>query len=98
MNSANDRPWNKTVQVYSENTSVPVAKGCFAFMFTNIGDTAATVEGMVVFPSVTPATVLGDSRTLAAHENEVYTGNITVSFRAPVGVNPQLELVQLYYV
>jgi hypothetical protein len=66
-------------------------------MFTNVGDTAAEVEGMVTFPSATPTTSLGDSRTLAAHELEVYVGNITVSFRAPVGAAPAVEIVQLYY-
>lgn len=91
------RGYNKTVQVYTENEYIPVAKGCFAFMFTNIGDTTAVVEGMVIFPSATPTTSLGDSRTIAAHELEVYTGNITLSFRAPVGAAPAVEIVQLYY-
>lgn len=92
------QPWNKTVQIYSENEYIPVVKNCFAFMFTNIGDTIASVEGMVIFPSATPATALGDSRTIAAHELEVYTGSMNLSFRAPVGVLPQVEVVQLYYV
>lgn len=92
-----NRPYNETVQVYVLNTYVPVAKGCFAYMFTNVGDTAATVNGMVIFPSATPLTALGDSRTIAAHRNEIYTGNITLSFRAPVGAAPAVEIVQLYY-
>lgn len=91
-------PWNKTVQIYSENAYITVAKNCFAFMFTNVGDTIATVEGMVIFPSATPATALGDSRTIAAHELEIYTGSMNLSFRAPVGVIPAVEIVQLYYV
>ena len=91
-------PYNKTVQVYSANTYIPVAKNCFAFMFTNVGDTIAAVEGMVIFPSATPATALGDSRTIAAHELEVYTGSMNLSFRAPVGAAPAVEVVQLYYV
>ena len=90
--------WNKTVQVYSENAYITVAKNCFAIMFTNVGDTIAAVEGMVIFPSLTPATSLGDSRTIAAHELEVYTGSLNLAFRAPVGVIPAVEIVQLYYV
>lgn len=92
------RPYNISVQTYNLNSYVTVQKGCFAYMFTNIGDTTATVNGMVIFPSATPATSLGDSRTIAAHEMEIYTGNITLSFRAPVGVAPNVEIVQLYYI
>lgn len=91
------RGYNKTVQVYTQNEYIPVAKGCFAVMFTNVGDTTAELEGMVIFPSATPTTSLGDSRTIAAHELEVYTGNLTLSFRAPVGATPAVEVVQLYY-
>lgn len=92
-----NRPYNMTVQLYSTNQYVPVAKGCFAFMFTNVGDTAATVNGMVVFPSATPATAIGDSRQITGHEGDVYTGNIMLSFRAPVLVTPSVEIVQLFY-
>ncbi len=97
MGNLTTRGYNMTVQVYRENTSITVSKGCFAFMFTNVGDTEASVNGLVVFPSATPATVLGDSRTIAAHELEVYTGNLTLSFAAPVGAAPGVEVMQLYY-
>lgn len=92
------RAYNMTVQVYTQNQSVPVARNCFAFMFTNVGDTAATVNGMVVFPNATPLTDLGDSRTIAAHQFDIYTGNITLSFRPVIGATPAVEIVQLYYV
>jgi hypothetical protein len=92
------RPYNMTVQVYTQNQSVPVAHNCFAFMFTNVGDTTATVNGMVIFPSATPLTALGDSRTIAAHEYDIYTGNIILSLRGVVGPTPGIEIVQLYYV
>jgi hypothetical protein len=95
----NSRPYNLYVQVYNTPLQVPVAKGCFAFMFTNVGDTVATVNGMVIFPNATPLTALGDSRTIAAHENEVYTGNITLVFLPTVGATtPNVEIVQLYYI
>jgi len=86
-----------TVQVYSENAYIPVADNCFAFMFTNIGATTATVNGMVIFPSSTPTTALGDSRSISGHELDVYTGNITLSFQTG-GTNPAVEVVQLYYI
>lgn len=90
--------YNTTTQVYTENAYVPVAKGCFAFMVTNVGDTTADINGMVLFPSATPLTDLGDSRTISGHEGDLYTGNITLSFRAPLGATPALEVVQLYYI
>lgn len=92
------REYNLFVQVYTQNEQVPVSRNCFAFMFTNVGDTTATVSGMVIFPSATPLTALGDSRTIAAHDLDIYTGNITLSFRAVVGPAPGVEIVQLYYV
>ncbi len=92
------RPWDMIVQIYSENTYIPVAHGCFAYMFTNVGDTTATVKGMVIFPSATPATALGDSRSIAAHKLDIYKGTMDLSFRAPIGVAPAVEIVQLYYV
>lgn len=92
------RVYDMTVQVYSQNTYITVAPNCFAFMFTNIGDTIATVKGMVIFPSATPATALGDSRSIGGHKLDIYTGTMDLSFRAPLGAAPSVEIVQLYYV
>lgn len=92
------RPYDMSVQVYYQNTYVPVSHQCFAFMFTNIGDTTATVKGMVIFPSATPATALGDSRSISGHKRDIYKGTMDLSFRAPVGANPAVEIVQLYYI
>ncbi len=94
----NGRPYNINVQLYSENTYVTVQHGCFAFMFTNIGDTTATVKGMVVFPSATPATALGDSRSISGHKLDIYRGTMDLSFRPPFGVAPLIEIVQLFYI
>lgn len=90
--------YNETVQVYTTNEYVPVSKGCFAYMFTNVGDTIAFVNGMRIFPATNPATTLGDSRTISGHEFDEYVGNITLSFQAPVGAAPAVEIVQLYYI
>lgn len=87
------------VQTYSESQTISVTNGCFAFMFTNIGDTKASINGMVVFPSSTPTTALGDSRTISGHELDLYTGNINLSFDAVApGVTPLVEVVQLFYI
>lgn len=93
------RQWNQNVQTYSTSQTVARMEGCFAYMFTNIGDTTVTVNGMVAYPSATPATSLGDSRTLAAHTLDLYAGNIDISFDAIApGTNPNVEVVQLFYI
>lgn len=94
----NGQPYDMTVQTYSENTYIPVARKCFAFMFTNIGDTIATVKGMVIHPSATPLTAIGDSRSISGHKLDIYSGTMDLSFRAPLGATPLVEVVQLYYV
>jgi len=92
------RPYDMIVQIYDQNTYIPVAHGCFAFMFTNVGDTPATVKGMIIFPSATPATALGDSRSISGHKLDIYKGTMDLSFRPPIGVAQAVEIVQLYYV
>lgn len=92
------RDYNMTVQVYTQNEYIPVANGCFAFMFTNVGDTKADINGMVVNPSTTPATALGDSRSISGHLMDLYKGNMTLRFSAPVGAAPAVEVVQLFYI
>ncbi len=67
-------------------------------MFTNIGDTIARVNGIVIFPSATPLTALGDSRSVGGHLMDLYMGNITLAFNTPVGATPLVEVIQLFYV
>jgi len=90
------RPFNMTVKIVSQSGDVIREKGCNAVMFTNIGDTICRVNGMVVFPSATPATVLGDSRSFGGHQDEEYMGIIRVAFDVG-GVTPRLEIVQIFY-
>jgi hypothetical protein len=92
------RVYNMDVQIYTENKYIPVANGCFAFMFTNVGDTKADINGMVVFPSATPTTALGDSRSISGHEMDLYKGTMQLKFYSPVGAGAAVEVVQLYYV
>lgn len=98
MPHAHYKIYNKTVQIYTNSQSIPIAKGCFAYMFTNVGDTIGFIDGMIVHPSATPATALGDSRTISGHTNDLYTGLLNLAFQAPVGVSPAIEVVQLYYI
>lgn len=93
-----DRKFNMNVLQYSKSGNIIRMDGLFAFMFTNIGDMVARINGMVIFPSATPTTQLGDARTIAAHENELYLGTINLSFDpSGGGSNPLVEVVQLFY-
>jgi hypothetical protein len=89
-------PWNMTGNTYDRSGQIDVVDGCFAFMFTNVGDTNATVNGMVVFPG-TPGSVLGDSRSAAGQLLSLYKGNITLAFATPLGAAPLVEIVQLFF-
>lgn len=92
------RGWNKSVLTYNEATRVSIMANCFAIMFTNVGDTTAFLDGMVIFPSVTPLTALGDSRTISGHILDVYVGSaMALAFAQPLGANPSVEIVQLFY-
>lgn len=88
--------WNMTALTYAEANSILVLPNCFALMFTNVGDSPAAVNGMRIFPSATPATVLGDSRSISGHKLDLYVGNISLEF-ITVNAAPLVEIVQLFY-
>lgn len=92
------RAWNITVQVYTRATQVVRIENCFAVMFTNLGDTTLTVNGISCFPSATPTTALGDSRTIAAHQDDIYMGLITLQFAAAPLITPACEIIQAFYI
>lgn len=91
------RAYNDSTLVYVVGGEIAKMDGLFAFMFTNLGDDTAWVNGKVIFPSATPGTALGDSRTISGHLGDLYKGNITLKF-AGVGVAPSVEICQLFYV
>lgn len=88
--------FNISVILYNTAQFVPVQKGCTGFMFTNVGDTIASVNEMIIYPG-TPGTILGDSRSIGAHKNDVYQGNIQLKFIAPINALPSVEIVQVFY-
>jgi hypothetical protein len=90
--------YNISVATYNQSGFIDVIENCNGFTFTNLGDTIAEVNGMVVFPSATPATDLGDSRSIGGNQGEIYSGNIKLSFRAPVGAAPLIEIAQKFFV
>lgn len=92
------RQYNISVEIVTEAKEVTRVRNCNGIMFTNVGDTIAFVNGMVIFPSATPTTDLGDSRSIGGNEGELYTGNITLVFAQPLGVTPRVEIVQKFYI
>lgn len=99
LGSTTDRGINISVQVYNAPQQITVQPKCKAIMLTNVGDTIARVNGMVLFPSATPATDAGDSRTIGGDENEIFMGLVLrLAFDIPGGAAPALEVVQLFYV
>lgn len=91
------RGWNMTANIYTKSGDVIVTNNCFAVMFTNVGDTIARLNGMVIFPNTNPATGLGDSRTIGGHVADLYQGILRLAFDNPAGANPAVEIVQLFY-
>jgi hypothetical protein len=91
------RVWNQSVVVYTKSTLVVRNDNCFAYMFTNLGDTIAYVNGMIIYPSTTPATALGDSRAISGHLLDLYKGDLNLVFKTPLGGAPAVEIVQLFY-
>jgi len=91
------KKYNVQVNNYVKSQYIPVAKNCNGFTVTNIGDTALTINDIILFPSATPATVLGDSVSIGGNEGEIYTGNLKLSFLVPVGAAPNVQIIQKYY-
>lgn len=85
------------VNTYQTTQRVEVTRNCNGITFTNIGDTIVTVEGMVLYPG-TVGTILGDSRTIGGNEGEIlHKKQIVVTFNTG-GANPNIEIIQKYYV
>lgn len=97
LGQTTDRLYNVSILTYSRSQYIDLIDKCNAIMFTNIGDTIARVNGMVIFPSATPLTALGDSRSIGGNENEIFKGTIQLAFDVPAGANPLVEVVQRFY-
>lgn len=91
------RRYNFTVNRFNQSKVIPRERNCNGYTITNIGDTALTVNGKILFPSVTPLTVQGDSISFGGNEGEIYIGYINLSFVQPVGVAPNAEVIQKFY-
>lgn len=86
-----------SVNNYTTSKFINVEENCFAYTATNVGDTIVDINGMVLFPSLTPATVLGDSISVSAPKGQLFKGQLKVSFRVALGAIPNVEISQLFY-
>jgi hypothetical protein len=77
---------------------INVQPKCNAIIITNLGDTIAFINGAILFPSATPTTDAGDSLSFGGNEGDVYVGNLKLSFQFPVNANPQVQIIQQYYI
>lgn len=93
---ATTKKFNMQARIYTTSKLATVDPGTFAFMFTNTGNRIARVNNMIVYPG-TVGSILGDSRSVASPNGDVYAGNIQITFEG-AGNNPLLEVVTLYYV
>lgn len=94
---AQKQRYDQSVQQFSQSQDVSVERNCYAYSATNLGDTTVLVNGMRLFPSTTPATVTGDSISVSGHKDDIYKGKMKVVFLLPLGANPLVEIVQLFY-
>lgn len=92
--------YNIAVNFYNQANQgfINIMPNCNSITITNLGDTIATINGIILFPSPTPATDAGDSVEISGNELDVYKGNIKLAFNFPVGANPQVQIVQQFYV
>lgn len=94
----NNRNYNVSVANYSTSQRVNVMKGCNGFTAVNLGDTTVFINDIPLFPSLTPATAIGDFVSIGGNEGEEYKGNIKISFRVPLNAAPQVQIIQKFYV
>lgn len=92
------RRYNFTTNNYALPGDIPRERYCNGFTVTNIGDTPLKINDAILFPSATPATVQGDSKSFGGNEGEIYIGKLSLSFLQPVLANPLCEIIQKYYI
>lgn len=95
--TANDRKYNISVGTYYASQFVRVVQHCNGYMVRNIGTSTVTVQGMILYPGV-PGTSIGDSVTIGGNRDEIYSGNIIVSFPVPAVAGQLVEITQKYYI
>jgi len=82
---------------YVQAGNIPRAVNCYAVTATNVGDTIAYVQGMIIYPATTQPGI-GNSRQWSGFQNDLYMGNIIITFdTSGGGTNPAVEITQFFY-
>jgi hypothetical protein len=89
---------NFSTVVFQKTGNIIRERNCNAFVATVIGDTNAKVNGKLLFASATPLISQGDSFAFSCEEDDIFVGIINIQFILPMGVNPQVEIVQRFYI
>lgn len=96
------RIWNMDASDYNGSKQIIVQEGAFAITISNVGDTMARINGLLLYPSSTPLLTRGDSLTFGAHQLDIYKGTLNLSFDVapsayPIGTAPHVQVIQLFY-
>lgn len=88
--------YNIAVNNYNSSQMIEIVDNCNSYTVTNLGDSTATVGGMVLFPG-TIGSVIGDSRTVGGNLGEIISEKrLPVSFTG--GTTNNLEVIQKFYI
>jgi len=79
-----------------QSKNVTVDKLCTGFIAINKGDTMARVNGVPILPAADPTAAAGESFGIDGNQNEVFTGQIIVSFE-DLQSDPYVVIVQKFY-
>jgi hypothetical protein len=94
----NLKPFDWTRQVIDASGEIPIIKGCFSILVTNIGGVGASAASIDGFP-INPALVAGqngESWSVGGPENTVI-GKTTLEILFAAGVG-RVFVQQLYYI
>ena len=94
-NSFDPFGFNITQNLITRSQEVSVVRGCNSVQVINFGDAQVMFNGITLFPSATPATVVGDTLSFGGNLGEIYKGNINIMFGA--GVTPRAMIIQKFY-
>lgn len=90
--------YNWLIRNYYEASQILRDPGTFALMFTNLGDSTATVNGKVLYAGTVGA-IQGDSFSIGIDMKDFeFSGIINVAFSGGTGTQNNLECVVLFYV
>jgi len=99
----NFESWNESTVIYNaaelaqSGSSIQREKNLFAFEVTNVGDTTVFFNDKPLYAGV-PGTSIGDSIAEGDPNGKIYKGTLRIRFGTPLGVLPQVEVCQLFYV